>query len=373
MNSSSLIETPKKKYISVKSLSNPPSFKTDSRFSPSKSLLKLLTNAARIHSFQFHIEVEFTNLSAVTFLDRKLVDYISEYFNSESPDVPDLIVKLEIIALEESFFGIFLKEYISEEFSIPSEYSFCVFAVLNYMKLFELPVEDALCDIFKVSSSELSCEICITGAGDKSELARRINCSVLRSKLDFDCLDDSYDDPDFNTKVVNQDTSDDSEDVYSFVDESDFFNPFVKETSNNSFCNPFQLNESVSPSQQPVESTPDGFNPFAASSPKVKKRAEKENKNVCSHCDAKFSSSYNMKQHMISIHKIFSPGMKIYKCDFSKCNFVTGSRIMFARHNHSKSVQIVGNNVKPSCPVCHAQFFNSSSLKRHIKRKMHNN
>ena len=169
MNSSSLIETPKKKYISVKSHSNPPSFKVDGRFSPSKSLLKLLTNAARIHSYQFHIEVEFTNLSEMTFLDRKLVNYISEHFNSESPDVPDLIVKLETIAMEEECFGAFLKEYIAEEFSIPSEYSFCVIAVLNYMKLFELPVEDALCDIFKVSSRKVHClyamvfcsEICI--------------------------------------------------------------------------------------------------------------------------------------------------------------------------------------------------------------------
>lgn len=155
MNSSSLIETPKKKFISVKSHSHPSLVKTSGRFSPSKSLLKLLTNADRIHSYQFHIEVEFTNLSEMTFLDRKLVNYLSEHFNFESPDVPDLIVKLEMIALEESYFGQFLKEYISEEFSIPSEYSFCVFAVLNYMKLFKLQVEDALCDMFKVSSRKV--------------------------------------------------------------------------------------------------------------------------------------------------------------------------------------------------------------------------
>ena len=196
---------------------------------------------------------------------------------------------------------------------------------------------------------------------------------MLRSKLDFDCLDDSFDDPDFDTKLaVNQDTSDDSEDVYSFVDESDFFNPFVKQTSNNSFCNPFHQNESVLPNQ-PVKSPPDGFNPFAASSPKGDKRVENGIKNVCSYCDVKFSSSYNLKQHMVSIHKIFSPGMKIFKCDFNKCNFVTGSRMMFVRHNHSKFVQTGGSIVKPSCPVCHVQFFNPSSLKRHMQRKKHNN
>ena len=220
--------------------------------------------------------------------------------------------------------------------------------------------------------SELVCEFCISGAGDKSEVARRTNCSVLRSKLDFDTLDDSFDDPDFDSNLaVNHDSSDDSEDVYTFVDESDFFNPFVKQSSN-SFCNPFHENATatVIPSQ-PVEITPDSFNPFAASSPKCDKRTEQGIKNICSYCDVRFFSNYNMKQHMISIHKIFSPGMKVFKCDFDKCNFVTGSKIMFVRHHH-KSVQIVGSNAKPSCPVCHAKFFNLSSLKRHMKRKMHN-
>ena len=153
MNSSlCLVETPKKKYISVKSHASPQLVLKPDRFSPSKNLLKLMENAARIHSFQFHIEVNFTDLGELTFLDRKLVNAMSEYFSSESPDIPDIIMRLEIIALEDDYYGPFLKAYIAEEFSIPSEYSFCVVAILNYMKTFSIQVEDAFCDIFQVSS-----------------------------------------------------------------------------------------------------------------------------------------------------------------------------------------------------------------------------
>ena len=153
MNSSfCLVETPKKKFISVKSQVIPSSLNHSDRFSPSKFILNLLNNAARIHSFQFHIEVNFTDLCEMTFLNRKLVKSLNDYFTTEAPDIPDMILKLETFAVEIAYYGPFLKEYIAEEFSIPSEYSFSVVAILNYLHLFNISVEDALRDIFKVSS-----------------------------------------------------------------------------------------------------------------------------------------------------------------------------------------------------------------------------
>ena len=62
---------------------------------------------------------------------------------------------------------------------------------------------------------------------------------------------------------------------------------------------------------------------------------------------------------MVSIHKIFSPGMKFFKCDFNKCNFVTGSRMMFVRHNHSKFVQIGGSIV---VVVVYSLFWSQSNM-----------
>ena len=157
MNSSlCVVETPKKKFISVKSGASQNLVLQSHRFSPPKSILTLLSNAARIHAFQFHTEVSFSDLREMDFMNRKLASSLNSFFSSESPDIPDVIVKLETIALEESYYGQFLKEYIAEEFSIQPDFSFCVLAILNYMNLYKLSVDEAICDIFRVSSRQAS-------------------------------------------------------------------------------------------------------------------------------------------------------------------------------------------------------------------------
>jgi hypothetical protein len=141
MNSSMcVVETPKKRFISVKSCKSPLSVLKAHRFSPSKHLLSLMNNVDRIHKFQYHIEVAFTDLRELHFMTRSMVHSVTDFFISESPDI------------EQDYFGQFLKEYIAEEFGIPSEFSFCVVAILNYMKLFNISVKDALCDFFSVHS-----------------------------------------------------------------------------------------------------------------------------------------------------------------------------------------------------------------------------
>ena len=156
MNSSICnIETPKKKYICNKPPVSPPVLKTFGRFSPSKPILELLENANRIHQFQFHTEVNFKDLSELNCISNNVIKHLSDYVNTEHPDIPNVIVQLEIIALETGFYGQFLKDYISEEFNISSEYSFCVFASLNYMEQFNLSVDVALRDLFHVSFRKL--------------------------------------------------------------------------------------------------------------------------------------------------------------------------------------------------------------------------
>jgi hypothetical protein len=153
MNSSTcIIETPKKQFISVRSNGGTHVLQESERFSPSKNLLKLLDNAERVHRYQFHTEISFTDLSELSFLDRKLANALSMYLISESPDIPNIVVRLEIIAMDTGHYGPFLKSYVAEEFSIPTEYSFCIIAILNYMNSFKITVEDAICDIFQVSS-----------------------------------------------------------------------------------------------------------------------------------------------------------------------------------------------------------------------------
>ena len=226
--------------------------------------------------------------------------------------------------------------------------------------------------------SELLCILCIETGNNKEEVARRHNCIVLKGQLSKDTLDDSYDDPDFQAVKTSSRTSDstsDPSDVYNFVDESESFNPFETNNSSESCFNPFEsVSKLPSDCSNELHNPTDNFNPFASSTPNRKKTKER-NLNICPHCDASFTSSYNTKQHIISIHRIFPSGLTIYKCDLKSCNYVTGSRVMFSRHSHAK-IALRGQNSdpqssKPRCPVCEAIFYNTSSLKRHIIRKGH--
>lgn len=225
--------------------------------------------------------------------------------------------------------------------------------------------------------SELLCSLCIGTGINKEDAARRHNCIVIKGKLSKDTFDDSYNDPNFQAEEINSKSSDsttsDSCDIYSFVDESESFNPFENNKSSESCFNPF---ESVSPSDgsNDKHNPPDDFNPFATSTPNRDKPKESTPK-ICPHCDASFTSSYNTKQHMISVHRIFPPGMTIYKCSSKSCAYATGSRAMFSRHSHAKialqSQTSDPQTSKPKCLVCGAMFYNTSSLKRHITRKGH--
>ena len=192
--------------------------------------------------------------------------------------------------------------------------------------------------------------------------------------MDNDHLDDSFNDPNYEEKQDSPDLETSLEsDIYEFDDGSEICNPFDKSSSNESLINPFEtevaskLPSECSDSENLLNST-EIVNPFSESSPMSSSKNEPEGKE-CPHCGKKFTSSYNMKQHKVSIHKIFPPDMKIFTCDFKNCNFATGSRVQFTRHGHSKSPQVEEKASNTTCPQCHEKFFNSSSMKRHVLRK----
>ena len=98
----------------------------------------------------------------------------------------------------------------------------------------------------------------------------------------------------------------------------------------------------------------------------------------CQICAKVFQNRYNLKQHLISRHKIFPPKMKIYKCDLQKCDFVTGSRIAFERHLTTRSCHpnVVKkenkkekDKIKTFCTICEQHFATKSSCQRHLVRK----
>ena len=218
------------------------------------------------------------------------------------------------------------------------------------------------------------CELCLLGPEDeKNEVARVLNCNLLKSKLDIGSDDDSYNDPDYDDNRVEQSyQSSSDDDVYDFTID-DNFNPFEKDTSNDSVFNPFYNTQSRLPSvcsDTPLNST-ENFNPFDASSSNQSFHEDKKPNDACNYCNKTFPSSYNCKQHLISVHKIFPPDMTIFECDYKNCQFATGSRVQFSRHNHKLS-RVDKISSKPICRICQSEFANSSSLKRHMIRKKHN-
>ena len=370
------VKTPQKKFISSKEVVpiNIADKSDKGRFSPSKDMMKLLEGLDRVHLFQFHKEVVLVELTEMPFLSVKVTKDLGEFFRRESPDIPDVIHNLETIAVTDGYYSSFLKYFVAEEFSNPEEYSFSILTVLNYMHAFSISLQDALLEIFQLASHESVCELCIESPGkDKKLVSKQCNFLLLQRKITEqpdDDDDDSLVDADYKPKSLD---SSSEVDVYEFVDSGSFeaFNPFAS----NSF-------ERESMSKLPsIDSDMDknlnstmAFNPFSNTG-----HTESESGAVgtykvlndkvacCPYCGKSFKSNYNMKQHVISVHKILVQGIKVYKCSIKNCSFVTGSRVQFNRHNHhdSKTKKEVD---KPVCTHCQVVFANSSSLKRHLKR-----
>ena len=233
--------------------------------------------------------------------------------------------------------------------------------------------------VLKSFPSELTCELCVDGERDQDdqdmveETVRMNNCNVLRTKLNLDSFDDSDEDLDYLVDQKKAASEDSDSDVYSFVDESNLYNPFNINTSSDSLFNPFDIKSKLpSVCSEEQHNSTEIFNPFDTSSPISENVQLLKKTNVCPYCDVGFPSSYNLKQHQVSVHKIFPTGLKIFQCEHKNCSFVTGSRGMYSRHSHAKNSDSQGKSSKPCCPVCNLKFYNHSSLKRHRTRKMHN-
>jgi zinc finger/BTB domain-containing protein 41 len=175
--------------------------------------------------------------------------------------------------------------------------------------------------------------------------------------------DDSDDDNDYHPEPKEDlsesdfsDLSESEEDVYIFKsDEDEIFNPFA-ETHANKY-----VNSTFKSSSKPRNSESMFQNEHSPI-----KHPDKPNIS-CEHCGKVFRKMYNLKQHIICVHKIFPKGVAIFKCPVPDCRFVSGNKILFNRHNHNKKIVIVPS--KLSCKLCKGLFATKGSLTRHIKRK----
>ena len=137
---------------------------------------------------------------------------MGNYFQSETPDIPEVIFKLEEIATDEGYYNLFLKEFLSEEFSTDAGFSFSILTVLNYMTVFSVSLEEALYELFQLPSNESVCELCIeTEAEDKEKASNSFNFILIQNIIDKGGIDDSYDVCDYKQTSLDQHVTDDSE------------------------------------------------------------------------------------------------------------------------------------------------------------------
>ena len=345
------IETPVKVYIRNKNEVSPVKVsKNLERWCPTPKMKKMLAQLLRAHDFQFHTSISFKPLEDLN-ISRKTAKQLTDFFQSEI-DVPDVVKRLEEIAYKSNYYDMFMRDYITEEFECQTEYSFCVITVLHYIQYFKISIEEACEEVFFFSSSKSLCELCVPEENKNKNLAQKHNYELLTAMInsrvmvsdDLDITDDSSEDRTYQVKESGESTmsssrrscDQQSEDVKtSGSDEEFFFNPFIvgSKSAVNEQLNLMDVNKEYMNSTAIEESHPalqNGIEDISDIQVHVKCRGSS-----CKYCGKEFNNSNNMKQHLISIHKIFPPGMAVFKCPFKKCDFVSGNRVAFARHSHN--------------------------------------
>ena len=364
------------------------------RCSPSSELQSLLKRIQRIHEFRHSPVMKCIEKMK---LSLKVRNELRSLFDGFEDDESDWIIKLEAECTEIGKFSTFVRKYISLEFRVQLQYSFCVFLVLNYMKELSLDAETAFVDVFKLKVEDTFCSSCT----DLSVLMlKKENLDFLKKVFESGTnisLDDSDCDPEFELKNYNdvdssvETFSDDEMSKNKTVgkvkinkeEELHLSNPFVSDEdcddddvyrfSEKLDCNPFVNTGDV------VDYQRWKINSNANTSAGQKMSSVKEKSKIqlskCEHCEGQFRSKYNLKLHMVQVHRIFFSDVTVYDCPESSCKFLTGSRICYNRHaaTHSRKPKIIVNTSKIKCRYCSMVLSNKSSLKRHERRKHKDN
>ena len=295
------------------------------RFKPTPDIQRQLTQFERIHNFQYHENVRFLPLKELG-ITNNLVSSLSAFFK-QTIDIPDTVKKYEEAAIDSKYFNVFLRDYISEEFDCQIDYSFSIVSVLHYVHIYDVTLDDALCELFEFSTSQSLCQLCVRGDDPKErkDIADRHNFNLLNSLLvrkdgDISGSDDSLDDPtcDIGLEPSEEDTDSSSEidanvsEKFPKADDKEFFfNPFL---SDNNYAhseyneaefifNPFEVIDGESN----VLNSTIAFNPFGGCEGGLgglndcSPVAHLKNQKVisCDHCGKTFKNRYNSKLHSI--------------------------------------------------------------------------
>ena len=175
-NSSQLnIITPEKTCLEIRHLT--PLIPMKGRFQPSSHVKNVVAQVNRVHSYQFHDPVKFLSLSELNFSFRN-VKTISNHLRNF--DKPNIIFKFEELAVENKFYDVDIREYMTEEFDIELDFAFPIIAVLTYQKICGVGLEDALAELFSMSVLSTVCEKCVTGVDNPEDKSKAIDYYNVR-------------------------------------------------------------------------------------------------------------------------------------------------------------------------------------------------
>lgn len=317
-NSSILgVKTPKKRTI-LQCQSSPKSLKCPTRFAPSKVLKKSLLQIKRVHRFFFHQHHVCKSLEDIDLSHSKGKNFLEFLVDR---DIPDSMIQMEELLLQENCLNATVRDYIAEEFDCDKELSFPLVCFFIYMNQTNVTLNEAIEELFSMPIENTVCEECIgleLNDDDKVKFSDYSNLKALhvrRNNVSDDSLgrsDDSVDDPDcILEKEVGETVSSNSESDTSVVEVSvDISNPFLSPQKEIQVSNPF-----LSPCKSDIYEFKDGSSPLSkkievsaafkfdpqfnstASSPKTFRKGI--SKICCDHCSKIFSNRYNMKLHLI--------------------------------------------------------------------------
>ena len=276
------------------------------RFNPSEKDTQILSQLLRVHSFLKHEEVEFLDLRSFE-ISKKTADELSRHLQCHI-DIPDVIIRMEEIAVKRNYFTLFLKQYVVEEYCVQEEYSFTVIALLHYMNRKGATGAEAITELLEYSTLKAICITCCSVGSTKEEKEKIVeihNYELLKKFVgerrtsnedliydDLNPSDDSLNDREYEYEGDLDISSDES--VKESDDDSeskDFFNPFdnSEKDDENSEVDGFEpgLNSTLS------------FNPFDESDESAPSKSPQNVNIECEHCKKQFSNRYNMKLHLI--------------------------------------------------------------------------
>ena len=306
-SSAAYIETPVKKVAEDAAELREVGSGSGGRCSPSSELESLLRRIERIHEFRHSPVMKCIDKIK---LSLKIRNELRSLFDGFEDDESDWIIKLEANCTESGQFTTFVRKYISFEYRVQLQYSFCVFLLLNYMKELSLDAETAFVDIFKLKVENTFCSSC----SDMSILMiKKENLNYLKKVYEGATnvsLEDSDCDPEFDLKNYNDVDSS----VETFSDEEMSKNKQVGKVKINKEelhqCNPFLSDEDSSDVYSfsekldcnPFVNTGDDLdyqrwkicnnaNTSAVQKMSSVKEKSKINLSKCDHCEGQFGAS----------------------------------------------------------------------------------